>query len=47
MNKEMIKDYKKLYQKWADGTISEADYNKELIRLRKKHNTLELIDRNS
>ena len=43
MTKEMIKDYKKLYQKWADGVISEPNYNKELKRLRKKYNTLELI----
>lgn len=41
--KSMIKDYKKLYQKWADGLISESDYNKELKRLREKHNTIQYI----
>jgi hypothetical protein len=46
MKKEMIRDYKKLYQKWSDGVISETDYNKELKRLRKKYNTKQLIDRN-
>lgn len=43
MKKEMVKDYRKLYQKWSDGNISESDYNKELKRLRKKYNTIELI----
>ena len=41
--KGMVKEYRKLYQKWADGVISELDYNKELKRLRKKYNTIELI----
>ena len=43
MNKQMIKDYKKLFQKLADGLISDADYNKELKHLRKKHNTIQYI----
>jgi hypothetical protein len=43
MKKGMVKEYRKLYQKWSDGVISESDYNKELKRLRKKYNTIELI----
>jgi uncharacterized membrane protein YjjP (DUF1212 family) len=43
MKKQMIKDYKKLFQKLADGLISYDDYNKELKQLRKKYNTLQYI----
>ena len=43
MNKQMIKDYKKLYQKLDDRVISESDYNKELKRLRKKYNTAAIL----
>jgi hypothetical protein len=43
MNKQMVRDYKKLYQKLADGIISESDYNKELKRLRKKYNTAAIL----
>jgi hypothetical protein len=43
MNKQMIRDYKKLFQKYADGLINDSDYTKELKQLRKKYNTLQYI----
>lgn len=42
----MIKAYKNLYQKLADNRISDSDYTKELKRLRKQFNTVEIIKLN-
>jgi|688.fasta_scaffold169977_1 hypothetical protein len=43
MKKQMIRDYKKLFQKLADGLIDEVSYHEELKRLRKKYNTKQYI----
>ena len=43
VSKQLVRDYKKLYQAWADGRMTELAYNKELRRLRKKHNTAKVI----